>query len=259
MRHVRLLTGCALACGLLFAAEGDSKIKIRNLKDAAKQGSAGIGRIMPLLTDEDVEVRREAARALVEVGTQRSLEGLVVACHDKDAEVQIRATDGLVNFYLPGYVKHGFSASLKRAGNAVSGHWLEPSNDEAVDPDTPLRPEIVKALTELLENGASIDARANAARALGVLRARAAVPVLSAGLKSKDSRLMYESLIALASWCATSIPRSRWRRLRPPACSAPKTPCRTWAACWRASRPRKCAAQRCWRSLGSPRRPPARP
>ena len=41
------------------------------------------------------------------------------AAADNDAEVQIRATDGLVNVYLPGYVKTGLSGTLSRVGTSV--------------------------------------------------------------------------------------------------------------------------------------------
>jgi HEAT repeat protein len=42
-----------------------------------------------------------------------------------------------------------------------------------------------------------MDARANAARAVGILRGRAAVPDLVDAVHSKDSQLIYESLVAL--------------------------------------------------------------
>ncbi|MBI5280746.1 MAG: HEAT repeat domain-containing protein [Candidatus Solibacter usitatus] len=173
-----------------------NKQKIKGLREYARQGSPAIPKITPYLADGDVEVRREAVKALVEAGSQRSLEPLTAACADNDAEVQIRATDGLVNFYLPGYVDRGLSASIRRAGGLATGRWDEGSR-EAIDADTPLRPEIVQALSGLARGGVSMESRANAARALGILRARAGVPVLVESLKSKDSRLMYESLVAL--------------------------------------------------------------
>jgi HEAT repeat protein len=177
--------------------QDESKQKIRGLKDYAREGSPAIPKIVPYLQDADVEVRREAVRGLVQIGTQRSLEPLTAACRDNDAEVQIRATDGLVNFYLPGYVERGVSATLKRAGNSVIGRWTQSANEDIVEPDTPLRPEIAEVLSTLVKSGSSIDSRANAARALGILRARSGLPALTEALKSKDSRLMFESLIAI--------------------------------------------------------------
>ncbi|MGQ9916990.1 MAG: HEAT repeat domain-containing protein [Bryobacteraceae bacterium] len=186
----------AAAAGRLGAQE-DSRQKIRALRDLARQGSPAIERVTPYLQDADVEVRREAVKALVQIGTVRSLDSLVLAARDNDAEVQIRAIDGLVNFYLPGYVEHGLSATLRRVGNLITGRWAGEANEDVIEPDTPVRPEIVEAVTRLLEGGSSMDARANAARALGILRARAALPSLVEALRSKDSRLMFEALIAI--------------------------------------------------------------
>ncbi len=42
-----------------------------------------------------------------------------------------------------------------------------------------------------------MDSRANAARAVGILRGRQAVPDLEEALRSKDTQLIYESLVAL--------------------------------------------------------------
>ncbi|MBI4891071.1 MAG: HEAT repeat domain-containing protein [Acidobacteria bacterium] len=206
MSSLRLLlrpSGLSAVFGLLLLAssplwsQSESKQKIKGLKEYAKEGSAAIPKITPYLKDIDEDVRREAVRSLVQVGTQRSLEPLIAACKDNDAEVQIRATDGLVNFYLPGYVETGLSASLKHAGTVVTGRWSDIANSDIIEPDTPLRPEIVDALSALVRGGASMDARANAARALGILRARTGQPALLDSLKSKDSRLIFESLIAL--------------------------------------------------------------
>lgn len=179
------------------AAQSESKQKIKTLREAAKQGSAALAAVAPYMQDADVEVRREAAKALVDIGTQRSIEPLLAAARDNDPEVQIRATDGLVNFYLPGYVKRGLSASLRRAGSALTSRWSDPANDDIVEVDTPIRPEIVETLTTLVASASSMDARANAARALGILRAKGGVAALCDVLRSKDSLLMFESLVAL--------------------------------------------------------------
>jgi HEAT repeat protein len=187
----------ALAGGAGSLAQEDQKQKIRLLRDLGKQGSAAIERITPYLQDPDVEVRREAVKAIVQIGTVRSLDPLVAACRDNDPEVQIRAVDGLVNFYLPGYVERGISATLRRAGNLILGRWSEAANEDVIDPDTPVRKEIIEALARLVEGGSSMDSRANAARALGILRGRDGLPALVNALRSKDSRLMFEALIAI--------------------------------------------------------------
>ena len=161
-----------------------------------KQGEDAIPQVVPYLTDPDVSVRVEAVKALIEIGGPKTLDGLVRAAADNDPEVQIRATDGLVNVYLPGYVKTGLSGTLSRAGNSVTAKFTD-TNDQVIDAFVQVRPDVIAALGKLARGGASLDARANAARAVGVLRGRAAIPDLIEALHSKDDKLMYESLVAI--------------------------------------------------------------
>jgi HEAT repeat protein len=197
MRRWAALLLLVHAAGSGGLAQEDQKQKIRLLRDLARQGSPAIERIAPYLQDADVEVRREAVKAIVQIGTVRSLDALLEAARDNDPEIQIRAVDGLVNFYLPGYVDRGLSATLRKAGSLILGRWSEGPNEDVVEPDTPVRKEIVETLARLIEGGSSMDSRANAARAAGILRARDALPALVTALRSKDSRLIFEALIAM--------------------------------------------------------------
>jgi HEAT repeat protein len=192
------LIAIVLAASLCAAAApgGDAKQKIRAIKDFSRQGSTGITSISGYLTDESVDVRREAVKAIVGIGGISTLDPLVIASRDNDPEIQERAVDGMVNFYLPGYVPRGWMDSVKHAGSSVTGMFGE-QNDQVIDPDTPVRPELIEAVVRLIGGAASVEARANAARVAGILRARAAVPALSAALKSKDDGLIFESLIAM--------------------------------------------------------------
>ena len=56
---------------------------------------------------------------------------------------------------------------------------------------------MITALGKVASGGASMTSRANAARALGILRGKGAIDDLVAALKSKDDQVMYESLVAL--------------------------------------------------------------
>ena len=174
----------------------DAKARAKAARDSGKQGSAVIPKLVPMLSDPEVSVRIEVVKALVEVGSQHSLEPLVQATKDNDPEIQIRATDGLVNFYLPGYVKTGLTSSLRRRGTRILSHFSG-ANDRIVPAYMEVRPEIVEALGKLVSGGASMEVRANAARALGVLRGRKAIPYLLEALRSKDGQVLYESLIAI--------------------------------------------------------------
>ena len=188
-----------LTSAIVFAltiASAQETLRPKDVRNLAKQGSTALPRLQDLLRNPDLEIRLEAVKAITEVGTQGSLAPLIQATADNDPEVQIRATDGLVNFYLPGYVQTGLSASLKRVGTSIKGKFTD-TNDQLIPPFVIPRPDVIQALGMLARSGATMEARANAARALGILRGKAAVPDLLAALRSKDTDVIYESLIAL--------------------------------------------------------------
>ena len=159
---MRLLT-ILFAVSLCVAAssDADEKSKVKAIKDSAKQGSTGIPAIAAYLKDPSATVRREAVKAIVGIGGLDSLSPLVEACRDNDSEVQQRATDGLVNFYLPGYVGKGWTDSVKHVGSTIGGVFGE-SKDQIIEPDTAVRPEIADAINQLIRGASSNDARANA-------------------------------------------------------------------------------------------------
>lgn len=192
MRPVRVAT-LLLSCVALLPAQG---IKPKDVKEIGKGGTSAIPHLQELLKDPSRDVRVEVVRQLTDIGTQYSLDPLILATGDNEPEVQIRATDGLVNFYLPGYVQSGLGASIKRVGTSVKSKFTD-TNDKIIDPYVTVRPEVITALGKLARSGGSMDARANAARALGILRGRAAIPDLIEAAHSKNSDVIYESLVAL--------------------------------------------------------------
>src|SRR5262245_6423365 len=119
---------------LIFAAFLHAQeVRPKDVKEIAKGGSTAIPRLQELLSNPETAVRVEVVKQITKIGTQRSVDFLVLATRDNDLEVQIRATDGLVNFYLPGYVATGFGATLKRAGTGVRGKFTD-TNDQVIDP-----------------------------------------------------------------------------------------------------------------------------
>lgn len=167
----------------------------RDVRELAKAGSSSIPKLQELLKDPDLGIRLEAVKGIVEIGTAASLDPLIQATADADPEVQIRATDGLVDFYLPGYVRTGLGASLRRVGNSLKGRFND-AGDQLIDPYITVRPEVVEALGKLVRGAENMDVRANAARALGILRGSGAIPDLLEAVRSKDTNLIFESLIA---------------------------------------------------------------
>ena len=167
------------------------------------QGQDAIPKIAAYLRDADTSVRLEAVKALDDIGGPKTVDALLEAARDNDPEIQIRAADGLVNVYLPGYLKTGISGSLRRAGDSIRAKFTD-TNDQIIDAYVEVPLPVIQALGRLARGGVSLaggggslESRANAARALGILRGQAAIPDLLEALNSKDNRLMYESLIAL--------------------------------------------------------------
>jgi HEAT repeat protein len=187
-----------LAIFVLLLTVGSAEVPMRpkDVRNLAKQGSSALPQLQEFLKNPDLEIRVEAAKAIVEIGGKDSLTPLIQATADNDVEVQIRAADGLVNFYLPGYVRTGLSASIRRVGTSIKGKFTD-VNDQMIDPFVQVRPDVIEALGKLARNGASLESRANAARAIGISRGRAAVDDLVAAIRSKNSEVIYECLIAL--------------------------------------------------------------
>lgn len=172
------------------------KERKKAVNDLQKQGPSALPLLAPVLEDVDREVRQEAVKAIAEIGGQESIPLLIKATNDNDADVQILSVDGLVNIYLPGYFQTGVSAIWSSFTRSVKSRFVEVS-DQVIDPYVQVRPTVIEAIAKLIKGGMSMESRANAARAVGILRGKQAVPELLEGLKTRDDKVIYESLNAL--------------------------------------------------------------
>jgi HEAT repeat protein len=174
-----------------------TKERISRIRQLGKSDPEAIPQIAGYLSDPDRDIRVEAVKAIVRLDTERSLTPLIKALSDSDSEVQIRATDGIVNFYDPGYVvKSGLTSSFTRGVRQIKGFFAK-RNDEVMDPGITVREDVALALGQLAKASGSDDGvRANAALAAGILRAKPAVPALIDALQSKKSDIIFECLVA---------------------------------------------------------------
>ncbi len=170
--------------------------RIFRIRDLGKKNSQAIPSLAQYLSDPNRDIRIEAVKAIVKIETEASLDPLIKATPDNDPEVQIRATDGIVNFYVPGYVANGLTGPFTRGVRQVKSFFSSRDN-QIIDPDVVVRSDVAEALGDVIRGGASIDSRANAARAAGILRARPAVPARVDSLHSKNSEVIFECLVAL--------------------------------------------------------------
>jgi HEAT repeat protein len=193
-----LIAACALSAHAQDSSTYQSKkAKLSSIRDAGKRDSHAIQFLTKYLKDPDSDVRDEAVKSIVRIGTQYSLDPLIQATHDNDAGIQMRAVDGLVNFYLPGYVTTGgVTRTFTRASRWVKDQFSN-RNDDVIGAGISVRPEVIEAIAALIGGGASIECRSEAARAAGVLRGHAALPALEKALQSKETGLIFESLVAI--------------------------------------------------------------
>ncbi len=180
----------SVLCLGMLVAQDLSKDKIKNLEALSKQGKNAVPSITAYQRDPDPSVRFAAAEALIEAGGVESVDALRVSTEDGAAEVQRLAVAGIVNFYKPGYVKKGMRARLSAVGDKIT----RSPNEPVLDPYVHARPEDIAAVRNVLLNGASREARLQAAQALGTLRAKSALPDLYPLLKSKDDGMMMSAL-----------------------------------------------------------------
>src|ERR1019366_5278273 len=136
------------------------EVKPKDVREAAKAGSTAIPKLQEFLKNPSSDVRNQAVRELIDIGTARSLDPLIQATRDNDPEIQILATDGLVNFYSPGYVKGGVASTVRRVAPAVRSKFTD-TNDLVIDPFVLVRPDVISALAQLVTGGASLESRAN--------------------------------------------------------------------------------------------------
>jgi HEAT repeat protein len=168
----------------------------KDVRAVAKEGQTAIPKVAEYLNSASIDTRVETVKQLIALGGKDTIDPLIRATHDADPEMQIRATDGLVNYYLPGYIKQGLGSSVVRAGASIKARFND-SNDQIIDAFVMVRPEVITALGQLARGGSSMDSRANACRAIGILRGDAALPDLIDALRTKDNNVMYESLAAM--------------------------------------------------------------
>ncbi|MCC6589884.1 MAG: HEAT repeat domain-containing protein [Bryobacterales bacterium] len=187
-----------LLIGFVCLAQSTVKDRVKGVRSLGDQGAGAIPQIVPYLKDESYEVRREAVDAIAELGTSAALDPLQSALKDEDPEVRIPAIAGLTNFYLPGYIDRGWGARFRKVGRGLKGKFTD-TNTQIIDASIQVRPEIIEALGKIVRDDPDVNVRAYAARSLGILRGKAAVPDLLAALKNKDkdTTVIYESLVAL--------------------------------------------------------------
>ncbi len=172
--------------------ENNNKAQIARIHEIEKGKAGGMSELAGFLHDHDRAVRVEAVKAIVKMGGSRSIDPLISASRDVDSEVRVRATDGIVNVYLPGYVSGNVTHSVRQVKSFFSSR-----NDSEIDEDVTVRDDVAQSITAEINFGPEMPPRANAALAAGVLRLKISVPALLQAVRAKDNDLIFQSLVAL--------------------------------------------------------------
>ena len=180
----------------LSAPKPGARAKAARQLGEAPDGYRYLDRLAPLLEDDAEEVRLAAVQALIRIRAIEAHPLMIQAAADLSPQVQSLAIDGLVDFYVPGYAKAGRMGSILSFASSLKEKFSKPA-PELVPAYVDVNPEVIRAVADVVRNGRSEEARANAARAVGVLRGREAIDALLDGVRSRNSMIILESVLAL--------------------------------------------------------------
>ncbi|MCI0350919.1 MAG: HEAT repeat domain-containing protein, partial [Acidobacteriales bacterium] len=147
-----------------------------------------VERVSQLLKSEDSNVRRKAAEALGEIGTEGAVAALIEALKDEDSDVRVRSAEVLGRIGGEQAVA-ALIEDLKSADSSV--RWNAALALRGIGGE-----QAVAALIEDLKSADS-DARGKAAMALGRIGGERAVSALIEALKSADSDARGKAAVAL--------------------------------------------------------------
>ena len=200
----------AAAAGAQVEAENqlrdpDPKVRERAVRELGESNNPAYVPILgQVVQDPDEKVRMTVVKSLIRMGTPASLPPLCLAVRDGLPEIRYLAIDGIVNFYLSGYVDTGFGGLFRSVGQRFQSLFSDVDTAIA-DADTRLSPEVLDTLRKTVTGAPDMQTRVRAARALGILRAREAVPELIEAAFSNQVDLIAEVLRAFQKIQDTSV------------------------------------------------------
>ncbi len=197
----RVTVVLVLACGLGLAQGGlespDPAERIKAVGELRSSGDAylHLDALSGMLSDASGPVRRAAIEALIDLGGDQVRPPLAVATRDPLPDLQIMAVEGLVDTYVPDYVRTGRLAAVKSMTSSLRSRLSNPT-PVVVPAYVTVDGEVARAIGAVVREGRNPDARATAARALGVLRAGQEREALLAGIRSRDPSVVIQSTVA---------------------------------------------------------------
>ena len=179
-------------------SDPEARVRARAVRSLgeSEEGFRHLGLLAPLLDDESEQVRWEIVKVLIHLRTLDAQDLLIRATSDLSPRVQALAVDGLVDFYVPRYIRPGSFLNVGSRTTALKQRFVKPT-PLTVSSYVEVSPATVAAIGTVVRSGRSEEARASAARGIGVLLGRDALDDLLEGVKSRDSTVILECVLAI--------------------------------------------------------------
>ncbi len=181
---------------------------VRRKEAANLLGSSKVQRAVPELVaaanDQDPAVRREVITALEKLADIRALPAFTKLSGDSEKDIREKCIQGIIGLYLP--KESGLSVTLNKVANFLNP-WSDEWAEVVVEPGIAVDPTAVSALSERLHDPDE-GIRAKAARSLGILKGKAAVPALVLSLRDDSSNnVRFEAIRSLRKISDVSVGR----------------------------------------------------
>jgi HEAT repeat protein len=181
---------------LLKQGHSDS-VRAKAARDLGKQGDLKtIPALAAAMNDPSSKVRHEVLLALVQLHQPEVLSPLEQGTKDLDGDVRTLAVQCLVGYYSGVLPTSGVTGFVKKNVRRVKGHFQP--DDSRIDPGIVVEPTVISALIVALKDTRSNDASREAAKGLGILVAKEAVPDLVAAAHFSDADIARQALNSLA-------------------------------------------------------------
>ena len=153
------------------------KIRANAARELGKSGDYNAVEVLSgALIDQDVNVRREVVLALAALHKSASLKPLAAASRDSDSDIRTLAIKCMVGYYTGQVPEAGVTGFMKKSVRRAKSLFV--SDDTRIDPGVIVDPVVFAALQNELADTRSVEVQREAARGLGTLMAKQAVPDL---------------------------------------------------------------------------------
>jgi HEAT repeat protein len=215
MRHACLILLLTAASAMrpdsqFFAAEptleqlkadlrsGDAKVRRKAASELGKTKSRDA--VQPLLgaaTDRDVSVREEVVKSLGLLKDQEALTMLLTTIKDPADSVREESIIALVNLYADRDATWVVTRTAKKVYKTINPFSDQVGDDATIiEAYVQVAPMVIDSIADRLVDS-SLAVRLDAAKALGVLRARPAIPKMIDAMKTGDANLRIAVLRSL--------------------------------------------------------------